>query len=349
MLDFDKMLVPIWDTDIVYGESFTMFRDKNGEIYADFLYEPQEVIEVRSASLDTLYEAGKDYFVEDGRLYLTPNTAIPFMEYDEVFMKECIPGKCFAYPEGYSLFSEGRFFHDRQIAVTYKCKRGLWQGYVPEYKGDLLHRTVEHLTRDKALKVVLFGDSISVGANASGLSRVAPFQPLFSELFAEKLRREYGASVTLLNPSVGGKDSVWGLSVLDEKVIDEMPDLVIIAFGMNDTCVPEKFAENIGAMVDRVKAANAETDIILVATTTPNPILTDERAKFWNHQHEFGEALKKFEGDGIAVLDMGALQKELHRRKRFIDTTGNNVNHPNDFFIRIHGQALSALLVKNMG
>jgi hypothetical protein len=99
-------------------------------------------------------------------------------------------------------------------------------------------------------------------------------------------------------------------------------------------------------MVDRIKAANPETDIILVATSTPNPLLTDARAKFWTYQYLYGEMLKKFESDGIALLDIGALQKELHKNKRFIDTTGNNVNHPNDFFIRIHAQALSTLLVK---
>ena len=32
MFTLDQMLKPIWNTDIVYGESFTMYRDKNGEI-----------------------------------------------------------------------------------------------------------------------------------------------------------------------------------------------------------------------------------------------------------------------------------------------------------------------------
>ena len=346
MFTFDQMLTPIWDTDTVYGESFTMYRDKNGEICAQFLYEPEEIIEVKSANLEILYEEGKDYIIKGRKLILTENTSVPFMEYEEIYMKEQVAGKCFAYPDGYLLFGEGHLFHDRQIAVTYKCKKGGWQGYIPPYKGDILHRTVRRLTEEKKLNTVLFGDSISAGYNSSGMTFANPFQPKFGDLFAEKLRRAYGANVVLNNPSVGGKDSIWGMQTLDERVIKQNPDLVILAFGMNGKHEPCVFESHIKNMVERIKAANADTDIILVATSTPNPILTDSRALFWNYQYLYGETLKKFEEDGIALLDMGALQKELHKNKRFIDTTGNNVNHPNDFFIRIHAQALSALLVE---
>ena len=346
MFTFDQMLVPIWDTDTVFGESFTMYREKNGEITASFLYEPKKIIEVRSANLEILYEQGRDYLIEEGKLVLTENTSIPFMEYEDIYMKEKPQRRSFAFPGGHLLFAEGHFFHDRQIAVTYQCEKGGWKGYVPTYKGDLLHRTVRRLTEDKALNVVLLGDSISAGANVSGMTFANPFQPRFGELFAEKLRRTYGANVVLHNPSVGGKDSLWGMGVLDDDVIAHKPDLVILAFGMNGGHEPDVFASHIKDMIDRIKAANEDTDIILIATSTPNPILTDPKARFWNYQYLYGEALARFESDGIALLDMGAVQKELHKNKRFIDTTGNNVNHPNDFFVRIYAQALSRLLVK---
>ena len=202
MFTLEQMLVPIWDTDVVYGESFTMYREENGKISAPFLYEPEKIIEVRSANLEILYEYGKDYLLKDGRLVLTENTAIPFMEHEEIYMKEHLPGASFVYPGGYLLFCEGHFFHDRQIAVTYQCKKGGWKGYVPTYKGDILHRTVRRLTEDKHLNVVLFGDSISVGANASGMTFANPFQPKFGQLFAEKLKRVYDADVVFHNPSV---------------------------------------------------------------------------------------------------------------------------------------------------
>lgn len=346
MFTFDQIFTPVWDTDTVYGESFTMYRDKSGEVSAPFLYNPTEILEVKSADLEKEYEEGKDWYVKDGRFYLTENTRIPFMEYDEVFMEEELPEKCFPYPDGYLLFSEEHFFHDRQIAVTYKCKKGSWSGYVPEYKGDKLHRTISKLKNGEELKVVLFGDSISAGANATGMMMANPFQPRWGDLLIEKLKRHYDAKISFANPSVGGKDSVWAMEELDERVLKHNPDLVIIGFGMNGAHKPDVFKSHLDNLVSRIKAANSETDIIIILTSTPNPILTDPRARFFAYQHLYGDVCYSFEGDGIAVCDIQAVQKELHKHKRFIDTTGNNVNHPNDFFIRIHAQALAATLIE---
>ena len=110
MFTFDQMLAPIWDTDTVYGESFTMYREKSGEISAPFLYEPVKIIEVRSANLEILYEQGKDYLLEGGKLVLTGNTSIPFMEYEDIYMQANLPGQSFVYPGGHLLFREGLFF-----------------------------------------------------------------------------------------------------------------------------------------------------------------------------------------------------------------------------------------------
>ena len=49
-------------------------------------------------------------------------------------------------------------------------------------------------------------------------------------------------------------------------------------------------------------------------------------------------------GGGIAVADITGMQAALHSRKRFIDTTGNHVNHPNDFFHRLYAQFLCGML-----
>ncbi len=248
--------------------------------------------------------------------------------------------------EGSVLFCEGHFFHDTQLAVTYRCKKASWQGDVPKYKGDKLHRTISKLKNKEELNVVLFGDSISAGANASGMMMANPFQPRFGDLFIEKLKRHYGANINFANPTVGGKDSVWAMEVLDEKVLTHNPDLVIIGFGMNGNHKPEVFKSHLENMITRIKAANSETEIIIILTSTPNPILTDPTAPFYAYQHLYGDVCYSFEGDGIAVCDVQAVQKEMHKHKRFIDTTGNNVNHPNDFFIRVHAQILASTLIE---
>ena len=80
----------------------------------------------------------------------------------------------------------------------------------------------------------------------------------------------------------------------------------------------------------------------MVATSTPNPLLTDERAHFYGSQPFQKAELDKVAAlySGVAVADITGMQAFLHSRKRFIDTTGNNVNHPNDFFHRLYAQYL---------
>ena len=46
------------------------------------------------------------------------------------------------------------------------------------------------------------------------------------------------------------------------------------------------------------------------------------------------------------VADFGEMQNHILKTKRFIDTTGNNVNHPNEFMARCHAQVVSELLIR---
>ena len=108
MFTFDQIFTPIWDSDTIYGESFTMYRDENGEICAPFLFTPEKILEVKSADLENEYEEGKDWYVKDGKLYLTENSRAYFMEYDQVYLKEkkYELGKSMPAPKGSVLFCE---------------------------------------------------------------------------------------------------------------------------------------------------------------------------------------------------------------------------------------------------
>ena len=158
----------------------------------------------------------------------------------------------------------------------------------------------------------------------------------------ESLQRHSGARVELINTAVGGMDSHWGMAEAKYQVGQYKPDLAIIAFGMNDRDEPKQFAQNIRVIMERVLEESPETEFLLCATTVPNAILKH----FWTYQSEHGNALRELQGPGIAVADFGSMHRCLLEKKRFIDMTGNNVNHPNDFLIRCHAQVVSALLIK---
>ena len=85
-------------------------------------------------------------------------------------------------------------------------------------------------------------------------------------------------------------------------------------------------------------------DYILLSTTLPNPEIVLGNASY---QAEYADVLYDLEcagqagvSGGVVVGDMTAVHQYLLQSKRFIDMTANNVNHPNDFMMRIYAQTL---------
>ena len=342
-----ELLVPVWDTETVYGESLMMVRDQNGVAAAPLLFDPIEVLKVTNAAETEEYREGVDYIIEGNQLILTPESRIFCFTEEELYPAEGVAGKSFPLPEGYLLFSEGHFFHDRQIAVTYTCKKGGWTGVRPASALERLPRTAAMLQNGEPLTLLAYGDSITEGANASKRTEVSPYQPSYSELIALGLEARYGCKINYINTAVGGKKAAWGLEEAEERVAAHRPDLMVLAFGMNDgrTPMPDLKAQLKG-IIETVRKEKPEAEVILVATSTPNPQMTHENACFWRKQAEQKPWLDEIAAElpGIVVADITGMQRFMHSKKRFIDTTGNHVNHPNDFFHRLYAQFILGML-----
>ncbi len=347
-MDRQTIRTPLWDTDIVYEESILMVRDENGRAEAGLLFEPTEVLKVENLAKGEVYEEGRDYAVENGRIALTENSRIFAFEKDGLFPENPAPGEAFPMPGGYSLFREGMFFIDRQIAVTYRCVKGQWTGKKPRLADRELPRTFELLRAGKPFRMVLFGDSISAAANNTLDLNVPPYQPGFGEMLYDWLQDAYQSDIFYVNTAVGGKETRWAVEEADARVSAHEPDLVILAFGMNDGGkTVEDFVKNTREIIRKVREKKPECEFLLVATSLPNPILTDPKAKFWGYQEEHMAALSEIAKDteGVVVADIGGVHRYMQQRKRFIDMTSNNVNHPNDFFYRVHAQFLAGMLI----
>jgi len=136
---------------------------------------------------------------------------------------------------------------------------------------------------------------------------------------------------------------------MDKVLEGEEPDLVIIAFGMNDgtnKISPEQYAANISAMIEKVEAANTAAELILVA-----PMLANPDTYFAGNQAEYAAALQSIaatRAGTIAVADLTAVHQQLLRYKNYADLTGNNVNHPNDFLIRCYAQVLLTTIIEEI-
>lgn len=348
-----EMIRPVWRKGKVYRETFAMIRE-NGICKARFLFPPAEVLKVESYDGTKTYQEGKDYFVQGDFLVRTENSEIPFTGWERFYFPEREEAEREMEereePLGFGPVQteDGRYVSltavgapsyvtDYQVAVTY-LPRENWNCETPERQLDRLPRLEERLKSRSSLNVVLFGDSISCGYDCSGMYGLEPGQPIWPELVKLGLEEEYGVEVQLYNTSVAGMDTDWAVQNAEEKVCRYHPDLVILGFGMNDRCRGTEYLEKTERLVDEVRRNAPETEVLLMATSLPNPLLHTPPFYFCGYQEEQGEVLKKLCRTGIALADIQAVQRNIMRKKRYIDLTGNLLNHPNDYLSRIQAQ-----------
>lgn len=341
-------LKPFWLSTTMDGESVLFIKENaEAEPKASVLFEPTKILTVCSSSGATVYTEGKDYVWKPGtrEIVLPKGSKIPFkMPQDlcrapksQMFQLTRRDGK------GEILFGAGHEYHDMQTLVSYTHKPGDWKGPVPCFAGKQLPQTLKKLKEKQPLTLAMIGDSISTGCNASGWAKTAPFQPAWQDLFVMNLEATYGSKIAMKNFAVGGTGSEWGLANIG-KVAETKPDLVILAFGMNDSGgVPTaKYQANIKGMIDAVRKAQPNAEFILIATMLGNKDWTALNQTLFG---EYREALRQLCGQGVALADMTSMWTELFKYKLDRDMTGNGVNHPNDFGHRIYAEVLSALLI----
>ncbi len=348
--DLQTYLKPFWSGSVVYNETLMFIRDADGNVApAPLLYEPTEILSVRSSDLSKEYKPGVDYTVEDGHIVLTPGTSIFRWAYTTYYPTVYKQGQMFACSKGgYLLYAEGTTFTRTQVAVTYR-HAGEWTGKIPEYQGSRIPKTIAKLKNKEPLKIVFYGDSITVGCNASGWSGslAEPKMPIWPDLVVRELRQHYGDdAVTSVNTAVGGTTSAWGLENAESLVAAKAPDLVVLAFGMNDgSLISSAFKRNILGIMEKTRAANPDAEFILVSTSLPNR----EAAGFYLGQWQYESALNEIvsEDDGAALAPVTSMHAYLLTRKRFYDMTGNNINHPNDFLARMYAQTISRIMIED--
>ena len=346
---FEDNMRPVWSGNEVYEESVMFFPEPDtGKVLdAPLLYHPIKILEARSADHRVVYREGIDYALVDGCIRRLPSGSIPLWEYDDLYMPEKPDKWVAAHSRAkgrYLRILEGVGFAQMQMVVTYVHDEA-WMGPVPAFAGKKLPKTLYMLQKKQPLRVVFFGDSILSGQNASSLFHCAPFTPTFAELFIEKLKRVYGyEGIEAFNTSVGGMDSAWGVGNAEQRVAAYDPDLCVIGFGMNDHFSKEQEEQHIRTIIETAREKNPNMEAILLSSHLPNP----DSGNFAGDVAGFAEVFRKISEDipGVAVAPMTAMHTYMLTRKRYLDMSGNGINHPNDFLIRVHAQCLVQCVVE---
>lgn len=359
MMDTAWMIEKVWSGTRVNRETMAMIEE-DGICQATFARSPKKVLKVESYDFEKTYEEGKDYRIEGDKLVLTADSRIPYTTWDtfllpdkETALKDQAESSS-KFPYAPIETTDGRYITifpignpgyvtKWQVAVTYETEED-WKGYTPEPSLQKLPRLAKKLAAKEPVTIVLYGDSISEGFDCSGKYNMPPYQPIWGEILIESLRSRYDSEIIFHNPSAAGMDSDWALSNLQERVNVHHPDLVILGWGMNDRCSGEEYAEKTLKLMEAVLSENPEAEFVLMASSLANELAHTEPYWFCGLQKDHGRSLEPLCKDGVVLADIGRMQTDLMQNKRYIDMTGNWLNHPNDYLARVQAQVVDAVL-----
>lgn len=356
--DLKTYLYPYWEGNTVYNETLWFA----GERTAPLMYTPDQILKVTSYDLQTEYKQDVDFTVDGKNIVLTDASSIPFMPEDEYITQTQngmigVPKEDeFGHTLGYVYASEGSAIISRQVVVTYThSERGKW--VKPTVQTEKISRAIEKLEAGERLKMVFYGDSITVGANSSEFVNYGPKAESYANMIKSYFARRYpAATIDFKNNAVGGTDSNWAndanmsnptVDVMDggqhftKRVADEEPDLLFVAFGMNDGgYAPTQYEQNIRSVVRRAQEAKPDVEIVLISGMIANPGTPFNNKNYKMYEESLATIAGEFEHVAVARVwtNVNTVYETLG--KRFQDCTANNANHPNDFMMRVYAQTI---------
>ena len=360
----EQRITPFWKSNIMYNEILTM-EESGSDISGHLLFVPTRIIAVVDATLQNEYVEGKDYRWVKGtnKIEWLNGSSIPYY-YEGALQGKNEDGTYindYPYWDSLSrcrlagvLYCADRFLWEKQICVTYEYNLSQVQSrsiVYTQYQGSRLPNTVKKLNNDQNLNVLFYGDSIFAGGDSSSSRNRAPYMPNMDALIANYLRSISSGEISFKNISIGGWTVENGLAAMQPGGYGGRDysnytgyDLLILSFGMNNASTSaSSFADTTQKIVEAVKKKNPNIEVILVSCMCPNP----QAYGFYGNQQYFGAALKQLADEkGYAFVDMFAVHDKILDYKDYSATTGNGINHPNDWLIRVYAQNILSAMVQ---
>lgn len=355
----EQRLLPFWKSEIMYNESLT-FEEHDGKISGKLLFVPTRIISVIDVAHKQEYVEGVDYEWVKGtnELKWLEGSSIPYF-YEGALDGLAEPGGEKYVPSGTwddqnrqrlggVLYCVGEFYYEKQICVTYEYdlaqveEQGI--RYTP-YQGDRLAKSLAKLENGEGLKVLVYGDSVWAGCDASSLYGRAPFLPPLDQLFTGYLQTKTSGLVSFKNLAVGGWGYQDGIAALEGPLNKngmtkdysneyEGFDLLVLSFGGNNgNATAQEVTAGLQQIIDKIRTKNPDIEVLLVTPGRANP----DANGFTGNKGTFSPAYQALADEhGYAFVDMYGIHESILQYKDYSATSGNNINHPNDWRIRIY-------------
>ena len=380
----DSLLQPFWNTREVYNETF-MFIGQEGEaelLYApseiisikdyrlkqtyfegkDFVIEGNVIKRTKNSTMP--YLEAEDYWLDEEAksAFITENP-----ESNITFQKviDNAPGtnEFGLTGERYIKVRENILPEFYQCVISYKHNAPFpTNGFFPQSQG--IENFINKLKNDKKASIVFYGDSITEGWTASGHKWEWSIEPNMSSwvyMVEDYLEAKFDAKIEVTNEAIGGWTTAQGLANYDIKMEGSVPhrhshesedrshetlnpDLLVLGFGMNDwTLDPITYRTMISKIVAKYYAANPNGNVILISSMPAN-VDTEIEGNQRFFEKELEVVAHNYEGTLVAPV-YSAYQQLFTMGKHSRDILSNNINHPNDFGVRVYAQVVLKTLL----
>ena len=359
-----EQLNPFWMGNVVYNET-VMLLDDGESISGNLLFTPTEILSVRDFAWEREFREGEDFTVNGNTITLTEQSSMPYLTSENLHGENLPEGyrlvQSIANTEtdvmqmGATIYTEGSLIYGHQVSVSYvyDCAAADLSAFT-QFDGNALPSARAKLAAGDDLKIGIIGDSVAEGCSSSSKFNREPYLPNFIDMTALYLNAMYRAeekagTVTVQNYAKGGMTSEWGAAQAQvDRIIAGAPDVLYIHFGINDNgsdFSKGTYTDNIESLVLKVKNALPDCEIILIKAFTPETMTYNDElfAGYWNGLDSIAA------GKGIYTLDLYAQSLKMLETKKYMDVTGNGINHLNDYSARLYTMNLLASLIDFVG
>ena len=209
-------------------------------------------------------------------------------------------------------------------------------------------KLIEKIENGDDIIIGVIGDSISTGCEATTGNE-------YFTLLASFLEKQGKGKVEVVNVAIGGRSSDSGVEqavTLFNNLEGKTPDLVTIAFGMNDQnsltdvpwVSPEQYVKYIDNTIKKIESLAEEMpEIVLITSMPANPIWNYTSGKWY----ELGDALREYaKENSYPIADVGAFfQSELDHGQTYEELITSLINHPGNYGHHLYYLALKSLFV----